>query len=102
LSVAIGIGILLMTEIFTLSFFGNEVILSGIKGEKKMVDKTELEMRSEMEFVNDIKKEIKIISNRLEKIERKMDENENIQQVIISKKCLCFILKVQFIFSFFV
>jgi len=55
-----------------------------------------------MEFVNDIKKEIKIISNRLEKIERKMDENENIQQVIISKKCLCFILKVQFIFSFFV
>jgi hypothetical protein len=77
LSIFIGMMILLMTGIFTSSFIGNEIIISGIKGEKKMVEKTELELRSETESVNDIKKEIKIISSRLEKIEQRIDEKEN-------------------------
>lgn len=73
LSIAIGLVMLLATGIFVSSFIGNEIIISGIKGEKKMVEKTELEMQSETESVKDIKREIKIISGRLEKIEIKLN-----------------------------
>lgn len=75
LSIIIGMLILLVTGIFTSSFIGNEIIISGIKGEKKMVEKTELEMQSETESLNDIRKEIEAISNRLERIENKLGDN---------------------------
>ncbi len=74
LSILVGVTMLLATGIFTSSFIGNEIIISGIKGEKKVVEKTELEMRSETETTEDIKKEIKIISSRLEEINRKLDK----------------------------
>jgi len=77
LSIAIGLVMLLATGIFTSSFIGNEIIISGIKGEKKMVEKTELEMQSETESVKDIKREIEIISDRLEEIETKLDSKIN-------------------------
>lgn len=79
LSIAIGMTILLAIGIFTSSFIGNEIIISGIKGEKKMVEKNELELQSETESVNDIKKEIKVISNRLEKIEQNLEGKKNYQ-----------------------
>lgn len=74
LSIIIGILMLLLTGIFTSSFIGNEIIISGIKGEKKMVEKTELEIKSETESMDDIKKEIKLISSQLEEIGRKIDK----------------------------
>lgn len=70
LSIAIGLIILMTTGIFTSSFIGNEIIISGIKGEKKMVDKTESEVRDETESMKGIEKKIKTISNRLGKIEK--------------------------------
>lgn len=63
-----------MTGVFISSFIGNEIIISGIKGEKKMVEKTELEIQNDAGFISDIKKEVGIISNRLEKIEKKINE----------------------------
>jgi hypothetical protein len=77
LSIFIGLIILLITGIFTSSFIGNEVIISGIKGEKKMVDKTESEVRDETEYMKSIKKEIKTISGRLNKMEKVLiDKNK--------------------------
>lgn len=70
LSVFIGLVILITTGIFTSSFIGNEIIISGIKGEKKMVDKTEAEVRNETESMKGIEKQIKMISNRIGKIEK--------------------------------
>lgn len=72
-SIIIGLAILLLTGIFTSSFIGNEVIISGIKGEKKMVDRTESEVRQETESMNSIKKEIRVISNRLNKMEKSLN-----------------------------
>lgn len=72
-SILIGLLILLLTGIFTSSFIGNEIIISGIRGEKKMVDKTESEVRIETESMNGIKKEIKVISNRLSKMEKSLN-----------------------------
>lgn len=71
-SVLIGLVILTVTGIFISSFIGNEIIISGIKGEKKLVEKTELELESETESVRNIKKEIAIISSRLGKIEKSL------------------------------
>jgi len=69
LSALIGLIMLMLTGIFTSSFIGNEIIISGIKGEKKMVEKTEAEMQNETESLKSIRKELKVISNRLKKIE---------------------------------
>ncbi len=70
LSILIGLIILTVTGIFTSSFIGNEIIISGIKGEKKLVEKTEAEVESETEAIIGIEKQIKTISKRLGKIEK--------------------------------
>lgn len=74
LSIVIGLVILLITGIFTSSFIGNEIIISGIKGEKKMVDKTESEVRDETESMKGMEKQIKTISSRLGKIEKSINK----------------------------
>lgn len=76
LSIFIGLIILLVTGIFTSSFIGNEIIISGIKGEKKMVDKTESEVRSETESLKSVKKGIRNISGRLNKIEKSINDKK--------------------------
>ena len=63
---------LLMSGIFVSYFVGDSLIMSGLKGEKKIIEKTGDEIRAE-------ESELKIILNRLEKIEQKLEE-------LISKK----------------
>jgi TRAP-type mannitol/chloroaromatic compound transport system permease small subunit len=58
LSFAIGSVLLLMTGIFVSSFIGNEVIISGLKGEKRIAEKTEGEVREEKSELNIILKKI--------------------------------------------
>ena len=43
LSMLVGAVILLLTGLFVSSFIGNEMIISGLKGEKKVSEKTEAE-----------------------------------------------------------
>lgn len=69
LSIVIGMAMLLPTGIFISSFVGNEIIISGIKGEKKIVEKTESEVQSDTESIDFIKNEVVAISGRLKKIE---------------------------------
>jgi hypothetical protein len=47
LSFVIGSILLLITGLFVSSFIGNEIILSGLRGEKKLTEKTESEVRTE-------------------------------------------------------
>jgi energy-coupling factor transporter transmembrane protein EcfT len=47
LSILIGSVILLFSGVFVSSFIGNEVILSGLRGEKKLTERTENELRTE-------------------------------------------------------
>lgn len=68
-SVILGVIILLMTGLMVSVFIGDSIIISGSKGEKKLVEKTEMEVRSE-EDVN------QIILDRLETIEEKIDHQE--------------------------
>lgn len=72
MSILVSVSILLTTGLFVSFFVTDRIILSGIKQEKKMVEKTEAEIRAEAGIlhnleheVGDIKKEIKNIENVL-------------------------------------
>jgi hypothetical protein len=66
-SLLLGTLIMLMTGLFVSFFIGDSIILSGLKREKKLVEKTEAEVKSE-------KNTIDYVIMRLDGIERKLDE----------------------------
>jgi hypothetical protein len=70
LSFLIGGTILYITGAFTSSFIGNELILSGLRGEKKLNQKTEADVKEEASEINDVKKELVLISKKLETLEK--------------------------------
>ncbi|MCX7589552.1 MAG: hypothetical protein N2Z85_01265 [Patescibacteria group bacterium] len=74
ISLIIGSVLLLTTGLFVSSFIGNEIIISGLKGEKKITEKTEEELREETiklkKAINDLE-EIKTKINDIEKILKK-------------------------------
>lgn len=69
LSILIGSTILLLCGLFVTSFIGNEIIISGLKGEKKITEKTEEDVKLDIEEGLLVKKEMVNIDKRLAKIE---------------------------------
>ncbi|OGC88874.1 hypothetical protein A2419_02495 [Candidatus Adlerbacteria bacterium RIFOXYC1_FULL_48_26] len=65
-SLLLGALIMLPTGLFVSFFIGDSIILSGIKHEKKIVEKTEAELRAETV-------DLKILIARLDSIEKKLD-----------------------------
>ncbi len=72
LSILLGGILLLSTGLFVFDFIGNEVIISGLKGEKKMVEKTAEELKSETGAIGEIKEGVKEIADRLDDIEENL------------------------------
>jgi hypothetical protein len=70
LSLVLGACILLITGSFVSSFIGNEIIISGLRGEKKLTEKTETEVRTEVGAIADIRDEVREISKKLENINK--------------------------------
>lgn len=66
LSFFVGLAILLVTGVFVSDFIGNEIIITGVRGDKKISEKTEQEMRVEVGAIEEIKKEVKKISEKLD------------------------------------
>lgn len=75
LSFVVGALILYFTGAFTSSFIGNELILSGLRGEKKLNERTEAELKDEVNAIGDIKDELLVISHKLELLKNKVDNN---------------------------
>ncbi|QQR82881.1 hypothetical protein IPJ70_02110 [Candidatus Campbellbacteria bacterium] len=69
LSIAIGTVLLLMVGLFVTSFIGNEIIISGLKKEKKIVEKTEEEIQDDLAENYETQDEIHEINVRSKKIE---------------------------------
>jgi len=69
-SLVVGSILLLITGAFVSNLIGNEIIISGIKGEKKIAEKTEAEIIKEMEETAKIKHQIKEISETLLNIKK--------------------------------
>ncbi|MDO8611069.1 MAG: hypothetical protein Q7R95_11135 [bacterium] len=72
LSILVGAILLLSTGLFVSNFIGNEIIISGLKKEKKIIEKTEEEVESEIKEDNEIRREIHEIDSRLKRIENKL------------------------------
>ena len=70
-SVILSVTILLMTGLFASFFVGDTIIISGIKREKKIAEKTEGEIETEMSKLSEVENELKKIESTLEQIQSK-------------------------------
>lgn len=66
----IGAVLLLLVGLFVPSFIGNEIIISGLRGEKKAVEKTEQEVKDEAAVDVLQAAQIREMNQRLENIEK--------------------------------
>ena len=62
-SILISVGILLATGLFVSFFVGDIIILSGIRKEKKLVEKTEAEIQKESRTLEEIKAEMRELAD---------------------------------------
>lgn len=69
-SMLTGIVILLMSGLFVSVFIGDSILISGLKKEKKLTEKTEEEVVEEKKDIEIIEEQISEISAKLEKIRR--------------------------------
>lgn len=71
-SLVVGSILLLMTGLFVATFIGDHIIVSGLKHEKKVAEKTEEEVKEEESIVKKVHEELHAFSERLQKIEEKL------------------------------
>ena len=74
LSALIGTVLLLATGLFVSTFLGNEITISGLRGERKLAEKTEFEVRTETGALHEIRAEVRKIRERLEAMEKRAGE----------------------------
>lgn len=74
LSFVVGILVLYITSAFTSSFIGNELILAGLRKEGKIHQKTEIEIKDEEKFIIDIKKELFVITEKIDQLEQEISK----------------------------
>jgi hypothetical protein len=74
LSLLVGSVLLLLTGLFIFDFIGSQAIISGLKGEKRLEEKTEEEIKTEAEVIKGIEKEVKEISERLDEIQEDLEK----------------------------
>ncbi|MFA5095302.1 MAG: hypothetical protein WC447_01410 [Candidatus Paceibacterota bacterium] len=76
LSIIVGGILLLSTGLFVFGFIGSEAIISGLKGEKRLAEKTQEEVKAEAGAIKEIKEEVKEISRHLDEIEKDLGKKE--------------------------
>jgi hypothetical protein len=57
LTLLLAVVILLLTGVFVSQFLGNEIIISGLKGDKKVAEKTEDEIKREAQAIKELTEE---------------------------------------------
>jgi hypothetical protein len=83
LSILVGGVMLLMTGVFVSNFIGNEIIISGLKGEKKIAEKTEKEVKTEEDRLAFVRDQVHLINQQMEGLKKELDQ---ILQAEIGKK----------------
>ena len=68
-SIIISIAIMLLTGLFVSFFVGDRIVLSGLRREKKLIEKTEEEIKVEESELLQVKKELHKIEQKLEGME---------------------------------
>jgi len=77
LSLIVGVIILYFTGAFISSFIGNELILAGLRKEKRLEGKTESEMKSEAQSVLEIRSGLKNVEEKIEELEKEILNNKS-------------------------
>ncbi len=75
LSILFGMILLLLVGLFVSSFIGNEIIISGLKGEKKLAEKTEQEIKADISTISRLMVEVRSINDQLNRLEKKLDKS---------------------------
>lgn len=75
ISLVIGSAMLLSCGVFVSELLGKEIIISGLRGEKKLTERTEVEVRTETGAIGEIRHEMRVILRKLHSIEKKMEDN---------------------------
>lgn len=75
LSFLVGCLLLYITRAFVSSFIGNELILSGLRTEKKLTRETDTELKTEMTTVSAIKQELGTIAEALSDLETEIKDH---------------------------
>lgn len=70
-SAILGLTILLMTGLFVSIFIGDHIIMSGLKHDKKLIEKSEDEIEEELEELKEEKRMLQKIESNLEKLQEK-------------------------------
>ena len=72
ISIGASVVILLVSGLFVSFFIGDRIILSGLKQEKKMEEKTKEELDAEMNVVNKMEEKMEKIEENIEKIKESL------------------------------
>ena len=67
-SLVIALAILLLTGLFVSFFIGDNIILTGLKHEKKLAEKTESEIKTERDDINELKGEIRALRREISEL----------------------------------
>ncbi len=65
LSLAFGMIVLLLSGLFVSNFIGNEILISGLRGSKKLTEKTENEVRVDIEVSDKIQSQLEALTNQI-------------------------------------
>lgn len=71
-SLVASIVIMLSSGLFVSFFIGDNIILAGIRREKKLIEKTEDEILLEVSSLTDLRKELKAVHKELREIKKKL------------------------------
>jgi len=77
-SLLVGLIILYFTGAFISSFIGNELILSGLRGEKRLTQKTEGEVEGEVSAIAEIQDALNSIEKKMVDLERKVRDHHQV------------------------
>jgi hypothetical protein len=67
-STIIGVAILLMVGAFVSFFIGDSIIIAGLKREKKLAEKTELEIETEKDELDEVRGMVRQVESKVEEI----------------------------------
>jgi hypothetical protein len=70
ISVGVSVLILLATGLFVSFFVNDQIILSGVINDKKIVEKTEAEVKKESGVIDAIYKEVEVIEKEIKEIRK--------------------------------
>ncbi|MBI3589178.1 MAG: hypothetical protein HY093_02070 [Candidatus Liptonbacteria bacterium] len=70
-SIAISVFVLLITGLFVSFFIGDRIVLSGLKGEKKLVEKAESEIETEEDVLDELHDDVERIEKEVHALRKK-------------------------------